>query len=123
MSISIFDLITSDRKREEIRNILDSEHPAHFQKVFLVGFLRYGLGLTSEDVTSFILARARWHKLDKRTTAYMVESVKKRGKGESAFLAKCKSSRSERLFSSPVLGTWQPVYNGAGFILEWVREK
>jgi len=126
--------IRSKRKREEILDILNNPHPAHFQKVFLVGFLRYAVGLSCEEVTRFILENAKWRKKDPGITAYQVRSVRKQTVCEKemkrAHLRSSLSSQerarerslvsSQESMSTP--GEWLPVVNECGFVLEWIRK-
>lgn len=120
LSKNITSRIRSERKRKEIEDILESEHPAHFQKVYVVGFLRYGVGLTCEEVTDLILREAKWVKKDRGITSYMVRSVRKQLNVEAALKT---HARERACLSSQSSGPskWIGIVNGAGFTLEWVR--
>jgi hypothetical protein len=130
MSHDPLDRIQSDRKRREIEDILTAPNPAHFQRVYLVGFLRYAVRLSEDEICAIIKKRAKWHDYNEKITRQQVRSVYKRGiaersgaKGGNAPFkgTKCLSVSSPT--TTPIPGKWIGVENAAGFVLEWYRER
>ncbi len=70
----ILDKILSDRKREDVLNILHSVHPTHKQRLWLVGFLDY-VGYNLPEILGIIASENRWKGYDKNKTAYQAYSV------------------------------------------------
>ena len=76
--------IRSDRKRREIEEILNHPSPAHFQRVYLVGFLRYSVGLSEDEICALIKSRAKWRDYNETITRQQIHSIYKRGIAERA---------------------------------------
>lgn len=121
------DRIWSERKRLEVFEVLSAVNPPHFRKVWLVGFLRYAVGFTEEEVFQVIMA-GNWEKKNPAITRYQIASVKKEGATQKAIRTKNvesgnKSAGDSLPVSSPVLGkdNWRGIVNSAGFTLEWIR--
>jgi hypothetical protein len=70
----ILDKILSDRKREDVLNVLHSIHPMHKQRLWLVGFLDY-VGYTLPEILRIIDSENRWKGYDRDKTAYQASSV------------------------------------------------
>lgn len=70
----ILDNILSDRKREDVLNVLHSVHPTHKQRLWLVGFLDY-VGYNLREILGIIASENRWKGYDKDKTAYQASSV------------------------------------------------
>ncbi len=66
--------IISLKKREEILSILHKTHPAHNQRLWLVGFLDY-VGYSQNEICSIISRENRWNGYDKTKTEGQVGSV------------------------------------------------
>ena len=80
--------VFSKRKRGEIEAILDKPYPAHFQRVYLVGFLKYAVGLSNKEICELIKEGAKWRDYDPAITEYQVRSIRKASKGELEFRRK-----------------------------------
>jgi len=129
MSHDPLDRIRSNRKRREIEDILNAGNPAHFQRVYLAGFLHYAVGLTEDEVCAIIKKRAKWHDYNEKITRQQVCSVYRRGiaerseaKGGEAPFKGTKGLSVSSLTTTPIPGKWIGVENAAGFVLEWYRE-
>jgi len=70
----ILDKILSDRKREEVLNVLHSVHPTHKQRLWLVGFLDY-VGYNLREILRIIDSENHWKGYDREKTAYQASSV------------------------------------------------
>lgn len=69
--------IQSFRKRKEVMDILLSEDPSHFRRVWLVGFLK-GLGCFDDEILALVDKYNCWSNYDKKITEYQVKSIKPR---------------------------------------------
>jgi DNA primase large subunit len=67
--------VYSKRKRRELKNILCSGDPSHFERVYLVGFLAGAAGYSYEEILDIIREHNCWVDYDERITAYQVSSV------------------------------------------------
>jgi hypothetical protein len=70
----ILDRILSDRKREDVLNVLYSVHPTHKQRLWLVGFLNY-VGYNLWEILGIIATENHWRGYDRDKTAYQASSV------------------------------------------------
>jgi hypothetical protein len=70
----ILDKILSDRKREDVLNVLHSVHPTHKQRLWLVGFLDY-VGYNLREILGIIASENCWKGYDREKTAYQASSV------------------------------------------------
>lgn len=66
--------VISEDKRTELFNILHSNHPDHYSRLWLVGFLRY-VGYTLEQICSIIESESSWEDYDSKATWLHVNSV------------------------------------------------
>jgi len=64
--------------RERINDILENPDPGHYQKLWMVGFLKF-CGYTDQEIVDLIMNESAWEKLDERKTFCQVRSVKRRG--------------------------------------------
>lgn len=98
--------VISFEKRQELYNILHSEDPDHYSRLWLVGFLKF-CGYSIEEICTIIHHEASWADYDDRTTWCQVNSVfRSSGHGRalsrphnprvnsSGILTKCISSTS-----------------------------
>jgi len=73
--------VFKEEKKKEIMHILEDPHATHYQRVWMVGFLKYGCGYTNQEVCDIIRLYNRWSDYNESITKYQVESIKKtRGK-------------------------------------------
>jgi DNA primase large subunit len=73
--------ILTTKKKIEVMSILEDPHATHYQRVWMVGFLKYGCGYTNQEVCDIIRLYNRWSDYDPNVTAYQVEhTIKSRGK-------------------------------------------
>lgn len=66
--------IRSFEKQQEILNILHSEKPDHYSRIYLVGFLHY-VGYTQDDILEIIDKEAAWMGYDATKTFNQVRSI------------------------------------------------
>ncbi len=66
--------VISFEKRQELYNILHSEDPDHYSRLWLVGFLKF-CGYSIEEVCAIIHHEACWSDYDPRMTWCQVASV------------------------------------------------
>ena len=66
--------INSDKKALECANILEAVRPSHFERLWLVGFLKFA-GYSMEDVLDIIQEHGQWSDYNERVTAYQVATV------------------------------------------------
>jgi hypothetical protein len=67
-------LIRSNDKRTELFNILHSEDPDHYSRLWFVGFLKY-VGYSLEEICAIIDLEASWSDYDATMTYCQVRSV------------------------------------------------
>jgi len=134
--------IYSAKKRKEIQDILDEPHPAHHERVFVAGFLRYAVGLSVEETCALIKTNCAWRDFKPAKTQKQVVSVKKQTRTESQMKKEAftdnqgglmggrspplLTGRSPVSFSSPCKPPgrkWHGVRGPHGFTLEWRRER
>ena len=60
----MLDFIYSQKKKEEIENILHSTHPGHSERLFLTGFLYNCCNLSGKDILRLIQYHSRWLDFD-----------------------------------------------------------
>ncbi len=66
--------VRADEKRQEILDILHSEGPDHYSRLWMVGFLRF-VGYDETEVLDIIHKGNSWSDYDVRTTQRHVSSV------------------------------------------------
>ena len=66
--------IYSDKKAIEIQDILVAIHPTHFERLYLVGFLKH-VGYSMGEVLDIIREEAHWNDYNSRLTEYQVGTV------------------------------------------------
>lgn len=66
--------IRSFEKQQEILNILHSEDPDHYSRLYLAGFLKH-IGYSLEEICSIIDKEASWEDYDANMTYCQVNSV------------------------------------------------
>ncbi len=66
--------VKSFEKRQELYNILHSENPDHYSRLWLTGFLKF-CGYSIDEICSIIHDEACWSDYDRRTTWSQVSSV------------------------------------------------
>ncbi|GEM_PF-990477 len=66
--------VISFEKRQELYNILHSEDPDHYSRLWLVGFLKF-CGYSADEICAVVHAEACWSDYDTRTTWCQVNSV------------------------------------------------
>ncbi len=66
--------VRADEKRQEILDILHSECPDHYSRLWMVGFLRF-VGYDEVEVLDIIDKGNSWSGYDARTTQTQVSSV------------------------------------------------
>jgi hypothetical protein len=90
--------VISFEKRQELYNILHSEDPDHYSRLWLVGFLKFcGYGI--EEICAIIQYEACWANYDTRMTYCQVASVfRSRGHGRQS-----SKSRDQHASSSGIL--------------------
>ncbi|MCZ7404882.1 MAG: hypothetical protein O8C67_08125 [Candidatus Methanoperedens sp.] len=66
--------IRSFKKRQELFNILHSEDACHYERLYLVGFLKY-IGYSLEEICAIIDQEASWIDYDAKVTWLHVKSV------------------------------------------------
>ncbi len=69
--------IKSFEIQQKIYNILHSEDPSHYERLWMVGFLKY-VGYTVEEICDIINAEASWIDYDARVTYCQVSSIFRR---------------------------------------------
>lgn len=74
--------VRSFHKQHELFNILHSEDPDHYSRLYLAGFLKY-VGYTLKEICAIIDAEAAWTDYDAKVTWLHVRSL---WKGKKAFL-------------------------------------
>lgn len=79
-SYSDYDLsrVRSFEKKQELLNTLHSEHPDHYSRLYLVGFLK-SVGYSLEEICSIIDKEASWGDYDANMTYCQVRSIFKPG--------------------------------------------
>lgn len=87
--------IISESKRTECFNVLHSEDPDHYSRLWLVGFLKW-VGYTIDEICSIIDKEACWQDYDPRMTWCQVSSVFRRNSSNGAI-----SSHFEGVGSAP----------------------
>lgn len=70
----LLDKIISNRKREDVLDVLHAVHPSHKQRLWLVGFLDY-VGYSLPEILRIIASENRWKGYDREKTAYQASSV------------------------------------------------
>lgn len=70
--------VRSFEKQQDLFNILHSEHPDHYSRLYLVGFLKY-VGYSLEEICNLIDKEASWEGYDRTMTFCQVRSVFKPG--------------------------------------------
>jgi len=73
MSVNLSKVISLN-KREEILSILHKTHPAHNQRLWVVGFLDY-VGYSQPEINKIISSENRWKGYDEIKTYGQIESV------------------------------------------------
>ena len=66
--------IHSDKKAIECAGIIEAGHPSHFERLWLVGFLKF-CGYSMLEVLDLIQEHAQWADYNARKTAYQVGTV------------------------------------------------
>lgn len=66
--------IKSFEKQQDIYNILHSEHPDHYSRLWMVGFLQY-VGYSEPEICDIIDKECSWEDYDARMTYNQVRSV------------------------------------------------
>jgi hypothetical protein len=66
--------VYSPSKRTEILDILRAPNPTHYERLWLVGFLKY-IGYSYEEVLQIIELLCEWSDYNPEITAYQVRSV------------------------------------------------
>ena len=66
--------VYSPKKQLEISDILQAANPSHFERLWMVGFLRY-VGHSFDEVVEIIDQHCEWSDYSPRITAYQVRSV------------------------------------------------
>ncbi len=90
--------VISFEKRQELYNILHSEDPDHYSRLWLVGFLKFcGYGI--EEICAIIHYEACWANYDTRMTYCQVASVFRSGGHD---IASCRP-RDQHASSSGIL--------------------
>jgi len=127
---NLLDRIFSNKKRKEIGDILNTRYPAHFQRVYLAGFLKYAVGLSEEEICLLIKERCKWGDYEPKITEAAVRSVRKQTHTEAQLKKEHLSKGAQTIeclrpsFSSPINPPkWVGIENACGFVLEWVREE
>jgi DNA primase large subunit len=75
--MGILNKILTTKKKIEVMSILEDPHATHYQRVWMVGFLKYGCGYTNQQVFDIINRFNRWTDYNPNITRYQIESVKK----------------------------------------------
>ncbi|MCZ7401222.1 MAG: hypothetical protein O8C61_03270 [Candidatus Methanoperedens sp.] len=76
--------VRSFEKRQELFNILHSEDACHYERLYLVGFLKF-VGYSLEEICALIDKEASWCDYDATMTYCQVQSVfKSDGKDDEA---------------------------------------
>lgn len=75
--------VRSFEKKQELLNILHSEHPDHYSRLWMVGFLRH-VGYSQDEICALINKEASWSDYDATMTYCQVRSVF-RGTGASSY--------------------------------------
>ncbi|GFO95879.1 uncharacterized protein ig2599ANME_0060 [groundwater metagenome] len=70
--------VISFEKRQELYNILHSEDPSHYERLWLAGFLKF-CGYNIEEICAIIHHEACWSDYDPRMTWCQVNSVFRSG--------------------------------------------
>lgn len=66
--------VRADEKRIDILNILHSEHPDHYERLWLVGFMRF-VGYDELEILDIIQKGNSWSNYDPKMTQRQVSSV------------------------------------------------
>ena len=69
--------VRSDVKRTELLDILHSEDPDHYSRLWMAGFLKF-VGYTLEEICAIIDKEACWSGYDAKTTWCQLSSLFKR---------------------------------------------
>lgn len=70
--------VRSFEKKQELFNTLHSEHPDHYSRLYLVGFLKF-VGYSLEEICSIIDTEVSWEDYDRTMTYCQVRSIFKPG--------------------------------------------
>lgn len=73
--IYLLDFIYSQKKREELENILFSHHPNHNQRIYLISFLNSCCNMTKQDVDKLIKNHAKWDDYTEEVTDKHTASI------------------------------------------------
>jgi len=118
--------VWSARKRKELASILLHHDPPHLKRVYLGGFLLYGLGMGVEQAADFIEKHCAWEDFRRETTLRNLRGIHKRkgssnGPKRSSFGPKCSSDGPKT--GVEVFGTemWIGRCAANGYPLEWHR--
>jgi DNA primase large subunit len=90
--------VISFEKRQELYNILHSEDPDHYSRLWLTGFLKF-CGYSIEEICAIIHHEASWSDYDDRKTWCQINSVFRSG-GHERISSK---SRDQRVTSGGIL--------------------
>jgi len=122
--------VWSHRKRKELASILLHHDPPHFQRCFLAGFLRYGVGMSVEQTVDFIERYCAWRDYNRRTTERNVRGIHKRKhngpKSDGPKLSGPPSdepARGDYERDLEKIGTviWRPILAGNGYPIGWEK--
>lgn len=69
--------VWSHRKRRELASILLHHDPPHLKRLYLGGFLLYGLNMSVEEVADFIERYCAWRDFDRRITERNLRGIHK----------------------------------------------
>jgi hypothetical protein len=72
--------VKSFEKKQELFNTLHSEHPDHYSRLHLVGFLKF-VGYSLDEICAMIDKEASWEDYDANMTFCQVSSVFKPSSG------------------------------------------
>lgn len=72
--------VRSPEKRRELFDVLHSEHPDHYSRLWMAGFLK-SVGYTLEEICSIIDSEASWSDYDAKVTWLHVRSLWRGQKG------------------------------------------
>jgi len=80
--------IKSRRKFDELMDVLENPHPGRYQRLWLVGFLRY-VGYSDEEIFEIIDIYRNWDDYSPEITKYNIRSttVKKGGEDSQTFFS------------------------------------
>jgi hypothetical protein len=80
--------LISFEKRQELYNVLHSEDPDHYSRLWFVGFMKF-CGYTADEICNIIHDEAAWSDYDARMTFLQVQSIFRTGDRRSTSAGIC----------------------------------